>query len=384
MSTDLQVANPLANVRLDILQAAIESSRSPLILTDNLRPDNPIIYSNQAFLDLTGYSPEEVIGKNCRFLQGDDTDPQTVTMLRTAVKKGEYVRVSLKNYTKAGQPFWNDLVMSPIKDSSGTTTHFMGMQLDITEQVYAVENLRLQSQALQRSNKELEQFTYATSHDLQEPLRMISSYLQLINKRYADRLDDDGATFLKFATEGAERMQTLIYDLLTLSKISTSKDNFKSVDMHEAVDRALFNLRLSVQETGADITCEKLPKVQADMVQMTQMFQNLIGNAIKYRSPSRPLSIHIGYKKSGGEHVFSIADNGIGIPKKQFSRIFIVFQRLHTHAEFEGTGVGLAICSKIIDRHGGKIWVKSTEGKGSTFLFSLPAQTNKKGSPGHE
>lgn len=372
MAPQLSSISPLQNVGVETLIAAVESSRSPLILTDYLRDDNPIIYSNQAFLELTGYDMDDVIGHNCRFLQGEDTDQDTIAELRDAVKYSKSVRVTLKNYKKDGTPFWNDLLMSPITDASGKTTHFLGMQLDITERIETQNSLRAKTAELEASNKELEQFTYATSHDLQEPLRMISSYLQLITKRYGDKLDNDGHTFLGYATEGAERMQTLIYDLLSLSKITTTKDSFKQIAMEQVVERALFNLKLVIEESHADIRIETLPEVRVDVVQMTQLFQNLISNAIKYRQPDvRPI-VTISAQEQRDRYVFSVSDNGIGIPKKQFKRIFFVFQRLHTHAEYEGTGIGLAICGKIVDRHGGTIWVESEEGKGSTFKFSLP------------
>lgn len=377
MAGALDTKNPLNNIDDTTLKSAMEASRSPLILTDYQLPDNPIVYSNQAFLDLTGYSMRDIIGRNCRFLQGPDTDKKTVSQLRRAVKKGEYVRVTIQNYTKRGQPFWNDLIMSPIKDAAGKTTHFMGMQVDISDRILAEQRLLERTRELEASNKELEQFTFAASHDLQEPLRMISSYLQLIDRRYSDTLDADARTFLGYATEGADRMQQLVYDLLALSRITTTTDGFEPVDLREVVDRALFNLKLAIEESNAEITIEDLPRLNADAVQMTQLFQNLISNAIKYRRPRSRPRIRIRAEKVGSEYVFSVSDNGIGIPREQYARVFVVFQRLHTHAEYSGTGVGLALCSKIIDRHGGKIWVESTVGKGSVFKFSLPVRQRR-------
>lgn len=213
MGKKLDTVNSINNLTDPLLKRTFEASRSPLIVTDNLRPDNPIIYSNQAFLDLCGYDLDEVIGRNCRFLQGDDSDEEAVATLREAVKQGTDARVTLKNYRKDGAPFWNDLIMSPIRDDSGTVTHFVGMQLDITDRMEAQQALVAKTEQLERSNHELEQFTYATSHDLQEPLRMINSYLQLIRKRYGKEFDEDGNTFLDFASEGADRMQALINDL---------------------------------------------------------------------------------------------------------------------------------------------------------------------------
>lgn len=372
MLGDLDVTQPLHNIDFEVLKRAVEASRSPLIITDNSLPDNQIIYSNQAFLDLTGYGLTEVIGKNCRFLQGVETDKSTVKQLRDAVKNGTYVRVTLKNYRKNGEAFWNDLVMSPVTNAKGKTTHFLGMQLDITERITANEQLQAKSEELERSNHELEQFTYATSHDLQEPLRMINSYIQLLNKRYGDKLDEDALTFLGFATEGAERMQELINDLLSLSKVSSSENRFTQVDISKTVDRALQNLRMSIEESNAQIIVEDLPELSVDASQIAQLFQNLIGNAIKYRRKDATPKIAISAKKRENSYIFSVSDNGIGIPKEHFERVFTIFQRLHTRTEYAGNGIGLSICSKIIDKHDGKIWVESISGKGSTFYFSLP------------
>ena len=372
--TDIKASADQLFAPLDVatLKSALEASRAPLIITDNRLPDNPIIYTNRAFLELTGYEIGEVVGKNCRFLQGDDTDKQDVSSLRKAVKSGEALRVTIKNYRKDGSEFWNDLVVSPVQDASGHTTHFVGMQLDITERVRAEQRMQAKTHELEAVNEELEQFAYAASHDLQEPLRMISSYLQLVMRRYGDTFDEDATTFMGFATEGAERMQALINDLLTLSHVTTNEDNFKPIAMDRIIERALFNLKAAIDEHTVKIEVGNMPKLPVDAVQITQLFQNLIGNAIKYHRKGVTPSVSIQAEEHPNEYVFSVADNGIGIDKKHHDRVFQVFQRLHTRSEYEGTGIGLAICSKIVDRHGGKIWVESTVGKGSTFLFSIP------------
>ncbi len=357
-----------------VLARAIESTVSPLIITDNQLPDNPIIYANQAFLDLCGYEESEIVGRNCRFLQGRDSDKQVVSSIRKAVDARKDIRVTLKNHRKDGSVFWNDLVISPIKDDEGKTTHFIGMQLDITDRIVYTEKLEKTQDELLRANQELEQFTYAASHDLQEPLRMVSSYLQLINKRYHGGFDEDGAKFMAFAVEGAERMQSLINDLLTLSRVSSTGREFKKVDLTEVVQRACFNLKLSIDETNTQIDVDDLPTIPADSTQMVQLLQNLISNAIKYRSTETTPHIKISCEQDDTKIIISVADNGIGIDEQYHERVFAIFQRLHTREEYPGTGVGLAICSKIIDRHNGKIWVESNTDGGSTFKFSLPAK----------
>ena len=369
----LDSVHPLENISVDTLKRTFEASRSPLILTDYHLPDNPIVYSNQAFLDLTGYEMDEIIGRNCRFLQGDDTEKPGVGELHDAVINGTHARTVLKNYTKDGKVFYNDLLISPIRDTSGDITHFMGMQLDITERIEAEQRAALKTRELEDANRELEQFTFAASHDLQEPLRMINSYLQLIDKRYGSSLDEDARTFLGFATEGAERMQALIYDLLALSRISNDDDRYRPTDMNVVTTRALENLKVSIRESEAEVIVGKLPTIEADPTQMTQLLQNLIGNALKYRQPDKKPVISITAKRGRGTYTFSVTDNGIGIDTQHFERIFVVFQRLHTRSEYSGTGIGLAICSRIVDRHGGSLWVESECDKGSTFKFTIPS-----------
>jgi len=202
---------------------------------------------------------------------------------------------------------------------------------------------------------------------------MVTSYMQLLKKRYKDKLDPDADEFIAFALDGAERMQRLIIDLLTYSRVGTKAKPLAPTDMNEVLTRALRNLTVAHQESGSTITSGKLPVIPGDGGQLTQLFQNLIGNAIKFRG-ERPLQIRIGATPETDTWHFTISDNGIGIPKKDFERIFVIFQRLHTREKYPGTGIGLSICKKIVERHGGRIWVESEEGQGTTFHFVLPAK----------
>jgi light-regulated signal transduction histidine kinase (bacteriophytochrome) len=214
------------------------------------------------------------------------------------------------------------------------------------------------------------------SHDLQEPLRMVTSYLQLIAQRYRGRLDAAADEFIAFAVDGAARMHRLISDLLAYSRVGTRSRAFEPVDCQAALDQALANLEIAIEEAGATVTRDPLPIVPADEGQLVQLFQNLIGNAVKFHGQAPPC-VHISAQRrreAGDEWYFSVRDNGIGIDPQQFERIFMIFQRLHTMAEYSGTGIGLAICKKIVERHGGRIWVESQPGQGSTFYFTLPAQ----------
>jgi len=223
---------------------------------------------------------------------------------------------------------------------------------------------------LERSNAELQRFAYVASHDLQEPLRMVTSYLELIEKRYAAKLDQDGHEFIRYAVDGAARMKKLIADLLSFSRVGTRGRPLLPVDPDSSLDRALANLQLQVGETGARIERTPLPRVVADADQLVQLFQNLVSNALKYRG-GRPPVVRISAAQEGGIATFAVADNGLGIEPQYFERIFIIFQRLHADPKISGTGIGLALCKKIVERHGGRIWVESTPGQGSTFHFTL-------------
>lgn len=202
---------------------------------------------------------------------------------------------------------------------------------------------------------------------------MVSSYLQLLERRYADRLDQDAKDFIDFAVDGARRMRQLINDLLTYSRVGTRAKQFAPTDCNEIVTQTVNNLTVAIQETDAHITCDDLPTVVADETQILQLFQNLVGNAIKFHG-DRPPRIHIGVEERDGVWVFSVQDNGIGIRPRDSERIFRIFQRLHGREEYEGTGIGLAVCKKIVERHGGWIWVESEPGQGSTFTFTLPTR----------
>ncbi|NEP36928.1 ATP-binding protein, partial [Moorena sp. SIO3B2] len=229
------------------------------------------------------------------------------------------------------------------------------------------------AQDLERSNAELKKFAYVASHDLQEPLNQVANYVQLLEMRYNDKLDEDASEFITFAVEGVSLMQTLIDDVLAYSKVDLQGIEFKLTEVETALDHALANLRGRIRETGAVITHDPFPTVMADSTQLMQLFQNLIGNAIKFRS-EQPPEIHVGAKRLEDSWLFSVQDNGIGIEPQFSDRIFVIFQRLHTRDEYPGTGMGLAICKKILECHRGKIWVESELGHGATFYFTIPVR----------
>jgi len=244
---------------------------------------------------------------------------------------------------------------------------------DVTERQRAASALAEKAQELARSNVELEQFAYVASHDLQEPLRMVSSYTQLLARRYKGKLGSDAEEFITYAVDGATRMQRLIQDLLAYSRVGTKGREFVPADCEVLLDRVLGDLKVAIEESGAMVTHDPLPIVRADETQIAQLMQNLIGNAIKFRNQEPPL-VHVSSKRNGKAWIFSIRDNGIGIDPQYAERIFVIFQRLHKREEYPGTGIGLAVCKKIVERHGGRIWVESNSEKGATFYFTLPAQ----------
>jgi light-regulated signal transduction histidine kinase (bacteriophytochrome) len=245
------------------------------------------------------------------------------------------------------------------------------LKIDIAAREQAEQELALKAQELARSNADLEKFAYVASHDLQEPLRMVASYTQLLARRYKGKLDADADDFIGFAVDGANRMQQLIQDLLLYSRLTTRGKALELTETRTACDIAVKNLRRAIEDSGAKVIVDDLPEVLGDATQLSQLFQNLIGNGIKYCSDREP-EVRVAAKANGTEWIFSVRDNGIGIEPQYFERIFQMFQRLHTRKDYPGTGMGLAICRKILERHGGNIWVESQPGHGSTFWFAIP------------
>jgi len=274
---------------------------------------------------------------------------------------------------------WLSTTKVPLHDSQGQIAGLVGISRDITERKRAEEELKRTLEELERSNRELESFAYVVSHDLQEPLRMMSSFARLLSKSYGAKLDERADDFIRRIVDGAKRMKALIDDLLVLSRVGREEEPERVTDCSDAFDLAVGNLQAAIAESGAAVTQEGLPTIVATVPQMVQLFQNLIGNAIKYRGDDPP-RVHVtaerlqttDQKAESPVWQFSVRDNGIGIEPEQLERIFIVFQRLHTRDKYSGTGIGLAICRKIVELKGGRIWAESEPGKGSTLFFTIP------------
>jgi len=257
-------------------------------------------------------------------------------------------------------------------DETGKVTGSAGLMMDITQRKSDEDAVKQSALDLRRSNEQLEQFAYVASHDLQEPLRMITSYLQLLERRYRDKLDQDASEFISYAVDGATRMKALINDLLAYSRVKTGEQDFARFDTKAALEQAITNLQISISETGAQITADSLPTLLGNEAQFIQLFQNLLSNAIKFHS-EQPPQIAVKAERAGNVWKFSVKDNGIGIEPQYVDRIFVIFQRLHTKDLYPGTGIGLAICKKVVEHHGGRIWAESTPGSGTTFWFTIPS-----------
>jgi light-regulated signal transduction histidine kinase (bacteriophytochrome) len=259
-----------------------------------------------------------------------------------------------------------------IYNKKGDVVRVLGINTDITEHKQAEEQVILRTEELAKSNADLKQFAYVASHDLREPLRMITSFLQLLERRYKDQLDEEAKEYIGFAVDGALRLDDMIKDLLEYSRITRIERCYSNVNFEEVLDHTLTNLDALIEEKNAMITHDPLPSIFADEHLMLRLFQNLLSNAIKYHGEEPP-RVHVSAIKEGEVYVFSVKDNGIGMDSKYLEKIFTIFKRLHKKDEYEGTGIGLSIAQKIVHRHGGEIWAESNLGKGSTFYFTLPS-----------
>jgi PAS domain S-box-containing protein len=321
-----------------------------------------------------GYSRDELLGQKVKNIIPEGFAERIIAdgtrSAAEALAQQIGTGIELIGRRKDGSEFPIELMLSPLESAEGILV--TAAIRDISVRKNADEHLVKTVKELKRSNDELQQFAYVSSHDLQEPLRMVSSYTQLLGVRYKGRLDSDADEFIAFAVDGCNRMQRLIRDLLAYSRAGTNGKALREISGEDALQAALSNLRAAVEQSGAVVTHDSLPVIKIDETQLTQIFQNLVGNAIKYRRAESP-QVHISASKNGGnEWIFPVRDNGLGIDPQYFDRIFVLFQRLHGRDEFEGTGIGLAICKKLLERLGGRIWVESQPEKGSTFCFALP------------
>lgn len=329
------------------------------------------VYVNRTHCEEYQVLFEQVVGRTDFELFREDIAEELAANDRAALARDESIETTETINNPDGTDHIWLVVKFPMNNPEGGRM-IGGLALDITEQKQAEKALREYADALKRSNEELEQFAYVASHDLQEPLRMVASYTQLLGERYQDKLDADADEFIHYAVEGAQRMQRLIEDLLLYSRVESQGGRMSEIEVDAAIDEASGNLKSAIHASGATIDRGPMPTVQADHSQLVQLFQNLLSNAIKFRGELSP-RISIRVEQDKNEWIFSVSDNGIGIEPTYHDRIFVIFQRLHGRAEYTGTGIGLAVCKRIVERHGGRIWVESSLGNGATFCFTLPA-----------
>jgi PAS domain S-box-containing protein len=366
-------------------RSLIEVSLDPMV---TIGPDGTITDVNKATEEATGIARERLIGTD---FSTYFTDPAEASRsYRKVLAQGKVRDYPLTIRHASGRTMDVLYNATVYHDEAGQLLGVFAAARDVTERKRAEEELKkyqlnlehiveqrtseLEQAAedLARSNKDLDQFAAVVSHDLQEPLRTVAGFVQLLQKKYAGQLDAEAGQYMDYAVDGAKRMETLIHDLLAYSRVGARGKELAPTDAGAALRRALDNLQTSIHETAAEITHGELPTVQADATQLAQLFQNVIGNAIKFRGAAPP-KIHVDASRKDSHWQFTVRDNGIGIDPKYQDRIFQIFQRLHTRTQYPGTGVGLAICKRIVDRHGGQIWVESQPGLGATFHFTFPA-----------
>jgi len=352
----------LSENRLDILEQAIESARNGIVITDSLLPDNPIVYANQAFIDMTGYSMEEVLGKNCRFLQNVDRNQPEIDMLRQSIKNGVPHLATLRNYKKDGSLFWNELSIAPVLDDNGNVVKFIGVQNDVTSR--------------KEAERQVSEFYSVVSHELRTPLSSIRASLELINEGSAGEVSSDAARLVHIAMNNSQRLLKLIDNILDFKKMESGQFQLHlgSIISEEIISEVLLSLSQFADSADVRLTkgevCHKT--ISADPNLIRQVLINLIGNAIKFSPPASTIVVTAHERPDGIR--FLVSDEGPGIDPEDIDKLFTKFQQLDasdTRLQ-SGSGLGLAISKTIVELHGGKIGVDSTVGEGSTFWFSLP------------
>ncbi|MBI4662825.1 MAG: PAS domain-containing protein [Verrucomicrobia bacterium] len=340
-------------------------------------------FGNKKFCAMLRKPPEEIIGKTDFDFFPQDLAEKYRRDDQAVITSGMTFEAVEEHHTPQGTRLFVNVVKTPLYDSRWKIVGIQAIFWDVTERKRAEEALAQKAEELARSNAELEQFAYVASHDLQEPLRMVASYTQLLARRYQEKLGADALEFIQYAVDGANRMQQLINDLLAYSRVGSKGKEFGKVDCAVILGQAIANLREAIEASAALVTNDDLPTVSGDATQLVQLLQNLISNALKFHGSDAPrvhVSAALRDRPGAAEEkdwLFSVRDNGIGIDPQYSERIFVIFQRLHTQAQYPGTGIGLAICRKIVERHGGRIWVDSQLGQGATFFFTIPVHSNQ-------
>jgi PAS domain S-box-containing protein len=340
-------------------------------------PEGDMIYVSPACERITGYAAAEFVNNRHlidQIILPEDREQYTEHFGKANLGTADTCTFRIKR--RDGEIRWIEHVCRSIINENGEYLGIRGSNRDATERIQAQEEILIKTLELERSNTELERFAYVASHDLQEPLRTISSYLQLLERKYKERLDDKGLQYMDFTVSAANRLQGMIGGLLEYSRVETRGQPFETVDCESVLMQTMDNLRRAIDESKAEITHDHLPTIMGEQGQLMRLFQNLLSNSIRYRSQEPP-RIHVSAEKRKGEWVFSVKDNGIGIDPEYKEQIFVIFQRLHGR-DVPGIGLGLSVAKRIVDRHGGRIWMESEPGKGSTFYFTIPFEGGKR------
>lgn len=357
---------------LALRERAMLSSPEGIFIVDAQAVGCPMVFVNPALERLSGLSEAALLGRPPEALFGTH-EPLLIEDIVKASGESREISMDIAGRSSDGTSFWASLMIAPVRDVQSGAMHYVGFVRDISEAHTAAVQLSERTRDLERSNEELEQFAYVASHDLQEPLRMVSSFLQLLDRRYGDVLDEQGREYISFAVDGAGRMHGLINGLLDYSRVGRLGQEFRAIDLTVVVGQAIKNLSVAIEDAGGTVTMTGvLPTVMGDDRELMRLFQNVIGNAIKYCAADRPPVVTVGCADLGEFWEVAVADNGIGIEPAYFRRIFMIFQRLHGREEYSGTGIGLAVVKKIVERHGGRVEVSSTVGEGAVFRILLP------------
>ncbi|HEX3684289.1 MAG TPA: PAS domain S-box protein [Bryobacteraceae bacterium] len=352
--------------------AAIVQSSDDAIVSKDL---NGIIRSwNRGAERIFGYTAAEVIGQHISMLAPAEVADDIPRILERIARGERIEHYQTKRKTKDGRILTVSLTISPVRDGSGRIVGASKVARDMTARQLQEQALREANAALLRSNADLQQFAYSASHDLKEPLRMVATYVEMLQRKFGGKLGESGDEFIRYAIEGAARMERLLADLVAYTQASTiDEEQTEEIDAEEILKRALGNIETAIKDSGASVTHAALPRVRMHEFQLQQIFQNLIANSIRYRS-GEPPQIYISAERRGKEWLFSVQDNGIGIDPQYKEQIFGIFKRLHSAAQYPGTGMGLAICERLTQRAGGRIWVESQLGRGATFFFTVPVR----------
>lgn len=359
-----------AERELELVRYALDKS-AIVAITDRA---GRIIHVNDKFCEISKYSREELLGKNHRIINSGYHGKAFFETMWKTIASGKIWEGELRNRAKDGSLYWVNTTIVPFADRQGRPYQYVSIRYEITQRKTAEEQLRIYADRLENSNRELQDFASVAAHDLQEPLRKIQAFGDRLSTRFRDTLPAEGQDFLQRMLVSAGRMRRLIDDLLTYSRITTQAKPFAPTDLNEVLAEVLSDLEVRIEQAKGVVEVQPLPTIGADAMQIRQLLQNLVSNGLKFHRPNEAPRVTVSAKVEGDNCVLTVADNGIGFDVKYLDRIFTIFQRLHGRQEYEGTGVGLAVCRRIVERHGGTISAESKPGEGARFLVTIPLQ----------